>query len=739
MVSIRSHFLNKNNGGIHYSDDQGKTWTPTFFYPVFSLANHPYDSGNVTLYAAAPLNTFGSVFRSLDFGYTWHSYSTGISWTGGRLPFYPKLNVGATGLSLSNPTLMKSRAPTNTNFVVLLAALTVNPTNNSDTFSDVFYMDTTVGKWVHVENQPISLDQDQMPKDRCAVLHDPDYDGIAYVAGNAGAVVYRVYYRDNKWEEMWRLDTSDLSTPHVDCRNLAWEPVQGSLLLVSDGGIFVRTGPRARRGGVWKSLSGDAAAIEFYNVGWDNRNNRYVGGAQDNNVLISVVNATGKDPAFAFAGGDGTVVSVDNVNCPARLFGCAQFLGDWSYRSGTGSSAKTSLVPFTQYFKDVTALPFFESWYQVNRLRTDSLLFAVNVTPDGAAGLWQFYPVPDPSSVENEDPTGVYSDFPSRRRLYELASEYGTTRLDELVEMMEMRRSERESETLASLKHHLKRNSAAAASAWPAPTLVAPTPGAMLYVFAAGSNIYDPKTNTVKPDPKYMVAMNNTYFFVRSSTSPSWTVRPLPQRFAQPVDWTNFFDNDLKVGLGPISHGKTVSMALSLKNSNISAVTGWPDSGNNNLNTGAERVWITFDAGVSWVDITGDLIVASTTVSMARPAGLEFIDDIDGNPGTLAVLVGTVHGVYVTFIKNEIVPSTVNWARVGDCTGFPIVLVPSVVYEPYSDTLLAGTMGRGLYTMTNAKANMITIMNQQSKGQCNVPPPPKTSSNAYLLPPQLSC
>jgi len=124
---------------------------------------------------------------------------------------------------------------------------------------------------------------------------------------------------------------------------------------------------------------------------------------------------------------------------------------------------------------------------------------------------------------------------------------------------------------------------------------------------------------------------------------------------------------------------------------------------------------------------------------MARPSGVEFIDDIDGNPGTLAVLLGTVHGVYVTFIKNEAITGPVHWARVGDCSNFPIVLTAAIVYEPYSDTLLAGTMGRGLYTMTNAKANMITIMNQQAKGNCNVSPPPQTSSNAYLLPPQLPC
>jgi len=360
------------------------------------------------------------------------------------------------------------------------------------------------------------------------------------------------------------------------------------------------------------------------------------------------------------------------------------------------------------------------------------------VTPDGAAGLWQFYPVPAPSQVENEDPTGIYSDFPSRRKLYDLASQYGTTRLDELVDLMNTRRSESENETLASLNYHLRKNSAAASS-WPAPTLVAPTPGSMLYVFAAGSNIYDPKTNSVTPDPDYVVAMNNSHFYTRSSASPNWTIRPLPQRFAQPVDWTNFFDNDKKAGLGPISHGKTVSLALSLKNSNISAVTGWPDSGKNNLNTGAERVWITFDAGVSWVDITGDLIVASTTVAMARPSGIEFIDDIDGNPGTLAVILGTVHGAYVTFIQNEAVTGPVHWARIGLCSDFPIVLTSAIVYEPYSDTLLAGTMGRGLYTMTNAKANMITIMNQQANGSCDVSSPPKTSSNAYLLPAQLSC
>ena len=44
-------------------------------------------------------------------------------------------------------------------------------------------------------------------------------------------------------------------------RNYYWEPKSGSLVLLSDGGAFLRTGPSKKGGGKWTSLAGDTAAM----------------------------------------------------------------------------------------------------------------------------------------------------------------------------------------------------------------------------------------------------------------------------------------------------------------------------------------------------------------------------------------------------------------------------------------------------------------------------------------------
>lgn len=140
-------------------------------------------------------------------------------------------------------------------------------------------------------------------------MADPDVPSIVYVAGNAGALVWRVDVMLSLWVEMYGNDTSDNSAPHCDCRNWAWDSSTNSTLLVSDGGVFMRTNPRVP-GGVWRGIQGNMTAMEFYNAAWDSRENRWIAGAQDNCVIYAGPNAAATDVALCAVGGDGTVVAV---------------------------------------------------------------------------------------------------------------------------------------------------------------------------------------------------------------------------------------------------------------------------------------------------------------------------------------------------------------------------------------------------------------------------------------------
>jgi hypothetical protein len=143
-----------------------------------------------------------------------------------------------------------------------------------------------------------------MPKDRMGMLLDPDDSSILYVAGNGGHIAYRVDVQSGAWSDLVDADTSDGSEPHCDCRNFGWDPATKSLLLVSDGGVFMRSQPK-KKGGKWRSLNGVIGAMEFLTAVWDARLDRWAGGAQDNSVQVAPPHAASTAVSIGVVGGDG--------------------------------------------------------------------------------------------------------------------------------------------------------------------------------------------------------------------------------------------------------------------------------------------------------------------------------------------------------------------------------------------------------------------------------------------------
>ena len=256
LVGARSslHDRSESTGGVWRSADGGATWIKVFSKPVFDLR---YRAPH--LLAAVPwASDDESLYLSPDGGATSTSFvpwSTGLSW-GGRKPFYPTFALGSD--------------------VVFMGALTVNPANLSDTSSAIYVRDLAELVRDLAELDPPSpppkgwralgrsprLDQDAMPKDRMALLVHPADDSMLFVAGNAGALTWRVDWKGGRWTSTAGADTSDGSSPHSDCRNYYWEPVTSSLIVLNDGGGHMRTAP-ATPGGRWTSLSGDTGAMEF--------------------------------------------------------------------------------------------------------------------------------------------------------------------------------------------------------------------------------------------------------------------------------------------------------------------------------------------------------------------------------------------------------------------------------------------------------------------------------------------
>ena len=74
-----------------------------------------------------------------------------------------------------------------------------------------------------------------------------------------------------------------------------------------------------------------------------------------------------------------------------------------------------------------------------------------------------------------------------------------------------------------------------------------------------------------------------------------------------------------------------------------------------------------------------------------------------------ALLVGTVNGIFVSWPEVDTASGDGSggmnrWTRLGTCEDLPLVLVMGISYEPTSDTLVAATMGRGVYVLHGALA-----------------------------------
>ena len=541
----------------------------------------------------------------------------------------------------------------------------------------------------------MALPSYQMPKDRMALLSDPQDASFLYVAGNGGHIAYRVrgWQGDAPvWEKLWGSKgnhTKDGSAPHCDCRNWAWRPppsspssssssppsssspspssAQGTIVLVSDGGIFERDLPRAplAQGG-WRSLNGNIGAMEFLTAHWDAADARWVGGAQDNDVQLAPPACAPDDAALGINFGDGTVTAVDNSQTPARIFGTTQFYGQRDLDRVTGGRSDAGMgighagrrrldgdgdddddgsddapgfinsgllfrqgpltlaVPLEKWFPISAQFPLFVQPFQLNAAAPTQLVIFANGSAGGAANASGWYGVELPPGLS--DP-------------------------DDVAE----------------------------------PTLLAET--------EARASVLDFRVGGVTggaADPAVLVGVNSTHFYHRASpaaVTDAVVIRALPTTFTEPSILAYTAAGDPLIG--PVSHGQTVFLAVHPGDSSTSAVTGWSSVRDNAA--GADSVWLTTDAGDTWMDATGDLAAATATVGRARPSGLLLLGD--------ALLVGTVAGV---FVSHPEAGSPVKWSRLGLCSDLPLVLVMGLSHEAGSDTLVAATMGRGIYVLANA-------------------------------------
>ena len=672
LVSAQSHLFDRNDGGIWRSMDQGRSFEKVDSTPTFTLTpilSEEKISGVVVdkILATHARNRSRSVSVSKNNGLSFEACGV-LPWNeeDQPVPFYTCSTVLGDGrIVVAGLTRLHGGLPNNTDSQFFIQAKKTrkrHPDDNLTKNNDNENSDDDPFEWVSF-SQPTRMDEDSMPKDRMALLADPLLDDLLYVAGNAGALAWRVNLTTMVWTKLWdKPDVIDGSIPHGDCRNYAWDSSNNRLLLVSDGGIFAREQPRAP-GGKWVSLNGDYSSLELLSAHFDPKDQRYVMGAQDNCAIVTKPNATAKDVGFGFVEGDGAITLVDSVATPSRLFGTTQFLGVGTiYRDPTRlletdtddddddddddcgglcfvQGDRFIKIPVDDYFPEPSTFPNFVHPYTLNAADPTLLHFWTNGV--GTYRQSAFYEFELPYSIKDT------KEIAPPRKLVETPD-------DE-----------------------------------------------MILDFVSGGN----REGNLQKDILIAVSNAHLYIYQKENGDFGATEKPLPVRFANPVS----LEYDMSTGeriLGPLTHARTVSISVSKTDYNIIALTGWQSI---DTNPSEESIFVTTDAGSTWTDVTGNLRQASGVTGIVRPNGVELVDLDEGNR---ALLVGTSTGVMATLLDKPIASSPFapfnqhTWVRLGGRDEFPLVLTADVDYELDSDTLVVATFGRGIYILDNAKSKL---------------------------------
>ena len=145
-------------------------------------------------------NSENSVSITTDGGKSFEDYGK-LQWTEGTYPFY------------TCASMMK-------NGDLIVAGLNTESANVSATSSQFFVKRKGASDWMELPGQPTSMDEDGMPKDRMAILADPTLPDLMYVAGNAGALAWRVNTTIGQWEKIWdKPDVLDVITRLSICND----------------------------------------------------------------------------------------------------------------------------------------------------------------------------------------------------------------------------------------------------------------------------------------------------------------------------------------------------------------------------------------------------------------------------------------------------------------------------------------------------------------------------------------
>jgi hypothetical protein len=344
IFAATSDVLSSTTGGVYRSTDGGATWvrqSGANGLPNLGVTSLIADPANPNIFFAAAVAQAGTVIGPgtlpgiymLDAskGNTaWKNISTNLSQT--TLNGAARIVLAASGAG-AQP---------------LYAAVAQDLGGGSATIQGVYrsvnYATGSAGAstniWAAVgpAGLPPDITRGQQAETNLAIVADPGSDQFVYVTGdtvNSNGIQGLVARGDaiaNTWTAITATGTlapatpgttqplvttpAPTTAPHPDARWMAF--AGGNILEANDGGVYEVTNPGGA-GGVapnWSSINGNLTTTELYSTAIDNRKTAdpsddvYLAAAQDNGESEGLAGTAFPE----VAGGDGTLVLVDQVN-----------------------------------------------------------------------------------------------------------------------------------------------------------------------------------------------------------------------------------------------------------------------------------------------------------------------------------------------------------------------------------------------------------------------------------------
>jgi hypothetical protein len=312
--------LAATGGGLFRSPDGGASWTNisgSNGLPAGGPSDLVADPGTPNAFYAAVAGQ--GVFRSTNGGQNWAPAN-------GDIPNVNPYPVPAANLITGSSYIQLAVHNTAGNNVVYVAIVpgapppTVPPAPPTPQALPQVFRSTNQGaNWVAMDNFPETFIGQNSVGDLVA---DPVNPNVIFMAGLQGVVAGDVFRADfgaaagTQWQGMTGGATGG-TDPHPDIRALAFDQA-GDLLCSNDGGIYKLVNPNAGPGPArqWHSLNSNQRSIEFHSVAYDSLNNAIFGGTQDNGTPRQR-DGSPPDPLYPFdwpeaRGSDGGIVASDN-------------------------------------------------------------------------------------------------------------------------------------------------------------------------------------------------------------------------------------------------------------------------------------------------------------------------------------------------------------------------------------------------------------------------------------------